>query len=169
MSLLRKAIDMLTIDTREIDAVERELRRLPHNIFRTEVAQKALYKAAEPTLMVMSANTPRGSKVYVPKTGRGAGDITYARGGYLKQSIRKKNTNFRKFGEVQVLVGYSKKKGKAGWRAHFTDQGYTHYQSKRFIKGKNWMKPAEQSTIGIVEERFVLEIQREVDKTLGGL
>lgn len=160
---------MLIVDTKEIEEVQRQLQRLPHAVFRTEVAKRALLKAVEPTLLVMRANTPVGQKVYVPKKGKNAGDITYARGGYLKKSIRKKNTSYQKFGEVTALVGYSKKLKQAGWRAHFTDKGYTNYKSGKHFAGQNWIKPAETLTQPMVEQLFVTEVQREVDKLLGGL
>jgi hypothetical protein len=160
---------MLIVDTKEIEEVQRHLQRLPHAVFRTEVAKRALLKAVEPTLLVMRANTPVGSKVYVPKSGKNANDLTYARGGYLKKAIRKKNTNYQKFGEVTAIVGYSKKLKQAGWRAHFTDQGFTHYRSKKHISGQNWIKPSETLTQSLVEDLFVIEVQREVDKLFGGL
>lgn len=160
---------MLIIDITELEEVQKQLNRLPHKIFRTEVAAKAMLNAVQPTLIALKNSTPVGSKVYVPKSGKNAGDITYARGGYLKASARKKNTAFPKFGEVQAIVGYSKKGTKAGWRAHFTDKGFTHWKSKRYVRGKNWIKPTENLTAPLVAERFVTEIQREVDKILGPL
>lgn len=159
----------LIIDMLEIEEVKKQLQRLPHAIFRTEVAKNALLKAVTPTMQAIRARTPVGTKTYVPKTGKKAGDLTYARGGYLKKAIRKKETNYKRYGEVTALVGYSKKLKRAGWRAHFTDQGFTHYRSKKHISGQNWIKPAEALTQSFVEDLFVIEVQREVDKLLGGL
>lgn len=159
----------LIIDISELVEVQQQLNRLPHKVFRTEVAAKAMIKAVQPSLQVMAANTPRSTKVYVPKTGKHAGDMTYARGGFLKMAARKKMTSFQQFGQVQALVGYSKKGTKAGWRAHFTDKGFTHWKSKRYVRGKNWIKPAETLTTPIVTEIFVREIQNEVDRVLNML
>lgn len=158
MSLSPKT--MFKIDTSELAIVQNALNRLPHKVFRTDVAQKALLIAATPMLNVMKINTPVGKKVYLPKSK--SGDITYARGGYLKIAIRKKITNYPKFGEVRVLVGYSKLPGKAGWRAHFTEHGYTS-PSGRKIPGQKFMKRSELATIKFVEDIFNREIAKEVD------
>lgn len=157
---------MFNVDIQEVEVLQKALNQLPHQIYRTDVAKEALLIAATPMLNVMRINTPVGSKVYIPK--KKAGDLTYARGGYLKKSIRKKTTNYPKFGEVRVLVGYSKLPGKAGWRAHFTEHGYTS-RSGRKIPGQKFMKKSEMATIGFVEEIFAREIQKTIDRNIDKL
>lgn len=151
---------MFSIEASEISVVQDALQKLPHRVFRTEVALNALKKAAVPMQTVMNTLTPIGTRKYIPP--KKSGDMTYARGGQLVRSLRIKATNYPKYGQVQVLVGYSKLPGKAGWRAHFTEHGYTS-RSGRKIPGQKFMKRAENATINLVEAIFNLEIQRHVD------
>ena len=155
---------MFEVDLTELEEVALTFKRLPHHIFETEVAEKALLNATKVTENAMRNFTPTGAKVYIPKNKNG--DTTYMRGGALKKSIHRKLTKFKKYGETTVIVGYSKKKGLAGWRAHFVEYGFTT-RDGRFIKGQGFMRKAEDFTQKIVEEIFVNILQIEVDKTLG--
>ena len=155
---------MFEVDLKELEEVAITFKRLPHQVFETEVARKALLISAKVTEDSMRNLTPTTSKVYIPKNKNG--DTTYMRGGALKKALRRRLTMFKKFGETTVLVGYSKKSGFAGWRAHFVEYGFTT-RDGRFIKGQGFMRKAEEFTQKIVEERFVLELQKAVDKLIG--
>jgi HK97 gp10 family phage protein len=155
---------MFEVNISELNEVVMAFKKLPHQIFEKEVAEKALMKATKITEDSMRALTPTGDKVFIPKNK--AGDTTYMRGGALRKSLRRKLSRFKKFGETQVIVGYSKKSGLAGWRAHFVEHGFTT-RDGQFIKGQGFMRKAETYTQALVEESFVREIQKAVDNLIG--
>lgn len=154
---------MFNIDITELTDLQISLKKLPHQVFETEVAKKALMSATKVTELSMKNLTPVGKKIYMPKNK--GGDLGYMRGGQLRKALRRTVTRFKQFGETTVIVGYSKKSGMAGWRAHFVEYGFTA-PNGRFIKGQGFMRKAEAFTQKIVEERFALEIQKEVDKLI---
>lgn len=155
---------MMTVDVSELIDLQYKLKNLPDNLTRKETTLKALKKACKPCLNVMKANTPdSGEMPYIPK--KYAGDLAYQRGGHaLRNAARIRATKFKKNRETQVLVGYSKAKGKAGWRAHFIEHGWVHHESGRFIPGRPWIRPAEEFTAPLVERLFETEMKREIDK-----
>ena len=155
---------MFDVDIKELNDVMLSFKKLPSDIFEKEVTEKALMKASKITEDSMRALTPTGDKVFIPKNKMG--DTTYMRGGALRKALRRKLSKFKNFGETQVIVGYSKKSGMAGWRSHFTEYGFTT-RDGRFIKGQGFMRKAELYTQSLVDEMFVKEIQKEVDKLIG--
>lgn len=107
--------------------------------------------AVKPLEQKMRQMTPRG-----PRHG-----IRFHNGSNLKYLNRKKaggryNTNLlfestriRNVTNIRdgarVIVGDSKKRGQAGWRAHFIDRGFTSRKGKK-IAGKHYSEQALKAT-----------------------
>jgi hypothetical protein len=153
----------LTVDVTELINLQLYLKRLHSELDRKKVMVNALKSACKPCLMVMKANTPdSGMMPYIAKSK--GGDLAYQRGGHaLKNAARIMTSKFKVYAQTQVLVGYSKGKGKAGWRAHFVEYGHFEPKSGKWVAPKPWMRRAEAATEKIVEELFEIEVQRKVD------
>lgn len=151
----------------ELKNLQNKLKDLPKTMEGNGSKMRALLEAAKILEAYMYSATPvsDGKENYIPKNA--AGDSTYERGGALQKSLRRRKSRFKQFGETEVIVGYSKERGKAGWRAHFTEYGYYNAAAKRFIPGQGFMRRAEQVSKTQVEAAFERILQKEFDKLFG--
>lgn len=158
---------MIEIDIRELSDLELKLKSVPRTFEGQQAYSRALLNAAEWLERMMYINTPvsNGGDEYIPK--KAGGDRAYARGGALVQSLKRRKSKFKRYGEYQVIVGFSKERGMAGWRAHFTEYGYNNVAAGRRISGQEFMKRSEEQTRVKVERDFESFMQKEFDKLFG--
>ena len=147
---------MIEVDVSELTELRKILDRIPATVEGVNARNRALLRASRILEQRLFQLTPVGPSRVQKKYD-----------GILADAVRAKKTAYLKPMQSQVIVGFSKSKNKAGWRAHFTEYGFTHYKSGKFIQGQKFMERAERETALEVESRFEAELQKEIDKMFG--
>ena len=146
-----------SFDDHEIEGLRLKLKELP--LYLTDdVHTEALKKAAKPLLEAMLLRVPVN---YLTKD-----DAVH-----LKDSLKIRKSKFKEIGQHQVIVGAEKKKGGHGYIAHMLEYGTSGRTKKNGAKtgqtrARPFMRPAEAATQSIVEELYIIEIQKAVDRRL---
>ena len=126
----------LDIDARDLDRFRLTLRDAAKQ-YPKSVVSAALKDAAKPMLTAARQEVP-------------------VRKGATRRDLRLKSVRLRG-GDVAVLIGVSKKKGKSGWRTHFITRGSAHNRKDDFL-GR-----AYDRTIGVVVESLGNSLGKKIE------
>lgn len=157
---------MIDVDTTELVELQKQLKKIGSPEVTDEVFGFALKEGAKVVHSFLEYNTPVSDEPTGSIPANKGGDTTYARGGALLRSLRMRKSRFKKPEQLQVIVGFSKEKGFAGWRAHFTEHGAFNYKAGRFVPGQFFMRRIEQFTASQVERIFERAAQAKIDRIL---
>ena len=158
---------MIDVDTKELLDLQRQLKEIGSPAVTDEVFGFALKEGSKIVEAYLQYNTPVSDMPagYIPANK--GGDSAHERGGALLKSLRSARSKFKKPEQLQVIVGYSKAQGMAGWRAHFTEYGAFNKAAGRFVPGQFFMRRVEQFTALQVERTFERAAQIKINKVLG--
>lgn len=157
---------MIDVDTTELVQLQKTLKEIGSPSVTDEVFGFALKEGSKVVHAYLEYNTPVSDEPSGVIPSNKGGDTTYARGGALLRSLRMRKSRFKKPEQLQVIVGFSKEKGFAGWRAHFTEYGAFNKAAGRFVPGQFFMRRVEQFTASQVEKTFERAAQNKIDKIL---
>lgn len=158
----------IEFDFSEVQELAEHLVKASAYFDRTKLSAVLRY-SVKPVQDTMRNMVPRSEKMFFPKSGQSSkfyhakhSQATRRNTNRLRESIRIKTVPDRD-ATAKVIVGSSKKKGQAGWRAHFSDRGWTTRNGRK-IPGKNFSGRAANAVAEIVSRRFGEKASRDFNK-----
>lgn len=128
--------------------------------------------AVKPVESTMRNMAPRSEKMIFPSSGQSSRFYHHKHNqarrrntNRLRESIRIRTVSDREV-TAKVIVGASKKKGQAGWRAHFSDRGWTTRNGRK-IPGKHFSSAAASMVAHLVTQRFGEKASKDFGKAFG--